>query len=138
MNLNVPSSSFMYFNISFNTRQECDEFASRSQRLYGEAFASGVFSDEIAPVEVVSKKGNKTIDADEHPRPETTAEKLSKLKAVFKKDGVVTAGNASGICDGAGSIILASEKAVNEHNLTPMARLVSYQVTGCEPTIMGK
>lgn len=119
------------------TRQECDEFASRSQRLYGEAFANGVFSHEIAPVEVASKKGNRIIDADEHPRPETSPEKLSKLKAVFKKDGVVTAGNASGICDGAGSIILASEKAVHEHNLTPMARLVSYQVTGCEPTIMG-
>lgn len=64
-------------------------------------------------------------------------EKLSKLPPVFKKDGVVTAANASGICDGAGSIILASEQAVKEHNLTPLARLVSYGITGCEPTLMG-
>lgn len=119
------------------TREECDEFASRSQRLYGEAYDNGVFDAEIAPVEVSSKKGTKVIDKDEHPRPETTAEKLSNLRPVFKKDGVVTAGNASGICDGAGSVILASEKAVAEHGLEPIARLVSSSVTGCDPAIMG-
>ena len=77
------------------------------------------------------------MDTDEHPRPESTLEKISTLKAVFKKDGVVTAANASGICDGAGSVILASEQAVIEFNLTPLARFVSYGITGCDPTIMG-
>lgn len=77
------------------------------------------------------------VDTDEHPRPETTLEKISALKPVFKKDGVVTAANASGICDGAGSVILASEEAVKEYNLKPMARLVSYGITGCDPKIMG-
>jgi acetyl-CoA acyltransferase 2 len=77
------------------------------------------------------------IDTDEHPRPDTTLEKISTLKAVFKKDGVVTAANASGICDGAGSVFLASEAAVKEFNLTPLARFVSYGITGCDPTIMG-
>ena len=78
-----------------------------------------------------------TITTDEHPRPDTTLEKISSLRPVFKKDGVVTAANASGICDGAGTIILASEDAVREYGLTPLARLASYQVSGCEPTIMG-
>ncbi len=78
-----------------------------------------------------------TISTDEHPRPDTTLEKISSLRPVFKKDGVVTAANASGICDGAGTIILASEDAVREYGLTPLARLASYQISGCEPTIMG-
>ena len=121
------------------SRRECDEFAVRSQVAWGEAKKNGVFDLEIAPVEISGKRGTtKIIDTDEHPRPEATVDKLSSLKAVFKKDGVVTAASASGICDGAGSIILATEDAVNEHNLTPIARLVSYQVSGCDPTIMGK
>ena len=77
------------------------------------------------------------MSQDEHPRPESTLEKVSKLKPVFQKDGVVTAANASGICDGAGTIILASEEAVQTHNLTPLARMVSYNVAGCKPEIMG-
>jgi len=120
------------------TRNECDEFAIRSQQAWGEAKKNGVFDLEIAPVEVKGRKGVTIVDTDEHPRPETTFEKLSKLKSVFKKDGVVTAASASGICDGAGSIILATEEAVKEHGFTPLARLVSYQVSGCDPTIMGK
>jgi len=119
------------------SRQECDEFAVRSQQAWGEAKKNGVFDLEIAPVEITSKRGTKVIDTDEHPRPETTVEKLSSLKSVFKKDGAVTAASASGICDGAGSIILATEDAVKEHGFTPIARLVSYQVSGCDPTIMG-
>jgi acetyl-CoA acyltransferase 2 len=91
----------------------------------------------MAPCEITNKKGSIIVDTDEHPRPETTVEKLSKLRPVFQKDGVVTAANASGICDGAGSVILASEEAVNKDNRTPLARLVSYGVTGCDPTIMG-
>ncbi|XP_022096413.1 3-ketoacyl-CoA thiolase, mitochondrial-like [Acanthaster planci] len=96
----------------------------------------GRFKDEMAPIEMKSKKGVKVIDTDEHPR-ETSMEALAKLPPVFQKDGLVSAGNASGICDGAGAVILASEEAVTKHNLTPLARLVSYHVSGCDPTIMG-
>ena len=119
------------------TRQECDEFAIRSQQLWGKAKEAGVFDAEIAPIEVKGRKGPQIVDTDEHPRPETTVDKIAKLKAVFKKDGVVTAASASGICDGAGTVILASEQAVKEQNLTPLARLSSYHVAGCDPSIMG-
>jgi acetyl-CoA acyltransferase 2 len=119
------------------TREDCDKLAIRSQQKWGEAKKNGVFDLEITPVEIESKKGTKTVDTDEHPRPDTSLEKISSLRPVFKKDGVVTAANASGICDGAGTIILASEEAVNEHNLTPLARLASYHVSGCQPSIMG-
>ncbi|KAL7436350.1 hypothetical protein ACHAXH_007588 [Discostella pseudostelligera] len=119
------------------TRQDCDELAIRSQQTWGEANKNGVFDLEMAPVEIETKKGVKIINTDEHPRPDTTLEKISTLRPVFKKDGVVTAANASGICDGAGSIILASEDAVKEYGLTPLARLASYHVSGCEPSIMG-
>jgi acetyl-CoA acyltransferase 2 len=119
------------------SRQECDEFAIRSQTTWGQAKAKGIFDLEIAPVEVQSRKGPQVVDTDEHPRPETTVDKIAKLKPVFKKDGVVTAANASGICDGAGTVLLASEEAVKQHNLKPLARLVSYGVTGCDPSIMG-
>jgi len=91
----------------------------------------------MAPVEVKTRKGPKVIDTDEHPRPETTMEQLAKLSPVFDKEGVVTAAGSSGICDGAGTVIVASEQAVKEHNLTPLCRLVSYGVVGCDPTIMG-
>jgi len=119
------------------SREDCDEFAIRSQQLWGQAHENGVFDLETAPVEIETKKGTKTIDTDEHPRPDTTLEKLSALRPVFKKDGVVTAANASGICDGAGTIILASEEAVKEYDLKPLARLASYNVSGCDPSIMG-
>jgi acetyl-CoA acyltransferase 2 len=128
--------SFSLFR-SLSLYQECDEYAMRSQHAWGKAQAAGVFDLEMAPVEIESKKGSVTMDTDEHPRPETTLEKLGKLRAVFKKDGVVTAANASGICDGAASVLLASEAAVAEHNLVPLARLVSYGVMGCDPSIMG-
>lgn len=122
------------YNIS---RQDCDEFAVRSQQTWANAQKNGVFDLEIEPIEIQSKKGAKIVDTDEHPRPDTTLEKISKLRPTFKKDGVVTAANASGICDGAGAIILASEEAVKEHNLKPLARLASYHVAGCEPSVMG-
>jgi len=119
------------------TRLECDEYAVRSQKCWDEANKGGIFDLEMAPVEIESKKGTKILNVDEHPRPDVSLEKLSALRAVFKKDGVVTAANASGICDGAGSVILASEDAVKEHGLKPLARLLSYQVSGCDPSIMG-
>jgi acetyl-CoA acyltransferase 2 len=117
--------------------QECDEFALRSQQTWQKADEQGVFNLELAPVEIAGKKGPTTFSKDEHPRPQSTLDKMSSLKPVFNKDGVVTAANASGICDGAGSIVLASEQAVKDHSLKPLARLVGYAVTGCEPTRMG-
>jgi len=122
------------------TREECDAHALRSQQGWASANEKGLFDAEIAPVEVAGKKRGTTIifDTDEHPRPDATLESLAKLSPVFdRKNGVVTAANASGINDGAGSIIVASEKAVKEHNLTPLCRLVSYGIVGCDPTVMG-
>ncbi|KAI5752436.1 hypothetical protein M8J77_017018 [Diaphorina citri] len=119
------------------TRDKVDEFALRSQTLHKKAQDAGVFKSEIAPVEVTIKRKPVSVDADEHPKPQTTLETLAKLPPVFKKDGVVTAGSASGICDGAGAVIIASEAAVKSHNLTPLARLVGYSVVGVDPSIMG-
>lgn len=119
------------------TREEVDAYALRSQQTWGEANAKGVFEDEMAPVEIKTKKGVKVMTTDEHPRPDTKLEGLAKLPPVFKKGGVVTAGGASGICDGAGAVVLASEAAVKAHGLTPLARVVGYGLAGCEPTIMG-
>ncbi|XP_050537567.1 3-ketoacyl-CoA thiolase, mitochondrial isoform X1 [Daktulosphaira vitifoliae] len=119
------------------TRQEVDEFALRSQTLWKEAQAKNVFSSELAPVTIKVKKTDVTVDIDEHPKPKTTLETLAKLPTVFKKDGVVTAGSASGICDGAGALVLASEEALKKYSLTPLARLVGYSVVGVDPSIMG-
>lgn len=124
------------YNIS---RSECDEYAVRSQQLWGKANSANIFDAEMAPVEVVNKKKEKVlVSVDEHPRPETSIDKIGKLRPVFDPtSGVVTAANASGICDGAGSVIVASEDAVRKYNLTPLARIVSYGITGCDPKIMG-
>jgi len=119
------------------TREECDNFALRSQQTWGKAKEAGIFDAEMAPIEVKTRKGTKLVDTDEHPRPDTSMDQLTKLRPVFDKEGVVTAATSSGICDGAGSIIVASEAAVKEHNLTPLCRLVSYGVVGCDPTAMG-
>jgi len=119
------------------TRKEVDEFALLSQQRWAQAAKEGAFNDEIAPIQLKTKKGPVDFVLDEHPRPATTIESLSKLPPVFKKDGVVTAGNASGISDGAAALVLASEAAVRKHNLTPLARVVSWASVGVEPTIMG-
>lgn len=118
------------------TREDCDVFSVRSQTLWAQANAAGHFDAELAPLDVKVGRNVEKFTTDEGPR-QVTLEKLAKLKPVFKKDGVVTAGNASGISDGAGAIILASEDAVRQHNLTPLARVVSYQVSGVDPTLMG-
>jgi acetyl-CoA acyltransferase 2 len=97
----------------------------------------GRFNAEIEPMTVKGKKGDEQMTTDEHPRPGTTMESLSKLPPVFKKGGTVTAGNASGITDGASAVIIASEEAVKKHDLTPLARLVSHDVAGVDPKIMG-
>lgn len=122
------------FNI---TRQDADEFALLSQKRWQKANEQGFFKDEIAPVKVKGKKGDEQFTTDEHPRQNAKIEDMNKLPAVFKKNGTVTAGNASGICDGAAAVIIASEEAVKQYNLTPLARLVSYHVTGVDPKIMG-
>merc|ERR1711923_90413 len=119
------------------TREESDAFSLRSQQTWGAAAQAGHFKDEISPVVLKSKKGEVEMSLDEHPKPKTTIEQLAKLPPVFKKGGVVTAGGASGICDGAAAVMIASEEAVKEHDLTPLARIVGYGVAGCEPTIMG-
>lgn len=96
-----------------------------------------MFVSEIVPVEVKGRKGKETMDSDEHPRPQSTIADLAKLKPVFKPDGVVTAGTSSGICDGAASLIVASEEACKRDNLKPLARVVAWSRVGCDPSIMG-
>ncbi|KAI3620715.1 hypothetical protein CBS9595_002682 [Malassezia furfur] len=119
------------------TREQCDQFALQSQQRWAEAQKNGAFKDEIEPIEVKVKKATETFEVDEHPRANASLESLAKLPPVFKKDGVVTAGNASGISDGAAANVVASEEALTKYNLKPLARIVSYGVTGCEPSLMG-
>lgn len=120
------------------TRQEQDEFSANSQEKAVKAIADGKFKDEIVPIVIPQRKGDPIVfDTDEFPRPGTTAEKLGKLKPAFKKDGTVTAGNASGINDGAAAIIVVSGDYVKEHGLKPMAKIVSYGSRGVEPRVMG-
>lgn len=120
------------------TRQEQDEFSANSQEKALKAIADGRFKDEIVPIVIPQRKGDPIVfDTDEFPRPGTTAEKLGKLKPAFKKDGTVTAGNASGINDGAAAIIVVSGDYVKEHGLKPMAKIVSYGSRGVEPRVMG-
>lgn len=119
------------------TREEQDVFACKSQIKAETAIKEGKFKNEIVPVEIPSRKETIIFEQDEFPRFGTTVEKLDKLKPAFKKDGTVTAGNASGINDGAAFLLVASEKAVYKYNLTPMARVISYAYKGAEPSIMG-
>lgn len=119
------------------SREDCDKYALQSQQRWKAANDAGCFNNEMVPIEVKTRKGKQTMQVDEHARPQTTLEQLSKLPPVFKKQGTVTAGNASGICDGAGVVIIASEDAVKKHNFTPLARVVGYFVSGCDPSIMG-
>ncbi|GGA19300.1 acetyl-CoA C-acetyltransferase [Psychrobacillus lasiicapitis] len=119
------------------TREEQDEFALLSQKRAGEARNNGVFASEIVAVEVPTRKGTVLVSQDEHIKADVTEEKLSTLRPSFKKDGTVTPGNASGINDGAASVIVASEKAVTENELKPIAKIVSWGVAGVDPSIMG-
>uniref|UniRef100_F6WHK1 Acetyl-CoA acyltransferase 2 n=1 Tax=Xenopus tropicalis TaxID=8364 RepID=F6WHK1_XENTR len=119
------------------TREDCDKYAFQTQQRWKAAQDSGYFAAEMAPIELKSRKGTIKMEQDEHPRPQTTLEQMAKLPPVFKKDGMVTAANASGICDGAGAVILASEEATSKHNLTPLVRIVAYHASGCDPNIMG-
>ncbi|XP_039697843.1 3-ketoacyl-CoA thiolase, mitochondrial [Pteropus medius] len=119
------------------SREDCDKYALQSQQRWKAANDAGRFNNEMVPVEVKTRKGKQTVQVDECGRPEITLEQLNKLAPVFKKEGTVTAGNASGISDGAGTVIIASEDAVKKHNFTPLARVVGYFASGCDPSIMG-
>jgi 3-oxoadipyl-CoA thiolase len=119
-------------------RADQDAFALRSQKRAGEAIASGFFAEEIVAVEVPGgKAGPVRVDKDEHPRPDTTMEQLAKLKTPFRNPGTVTAGNASGVNDGAAAMILASDEAVRRHGLSPRARVLGMASAGVAPRIMG-
>ncbi|MBT3793087.1 MAG: 3-oxoadipyl-CoA thiolase [Rhodospirillales bacterium] len=123
------------FNIS---REDQDAFAHRSQQRCGAAMKSGRFAKEIVPVSIPQRRGDpKIVDQDEHPRPDTTLEVLAKLGTPFREGGTVTAGNASGVNDGAAALIVASEDAAKKHGLTPRARIVAMAAAGVPPRIMG-
>ncbi|MDK9703190.1 MAG: 3-oxoadipyl-CoA thiolase [Sulfuritalea sp.] len=119
-------------------RADQDAFALRSQQRWGAAQAAGFFKSEIVPVEIAQKKGDpKLFDTDEHPRPDTTLEQLAKLKGINGPELTVTAGNASGVNDGACALLIASEAAARQHGLTPKARVVAMATAGVAPRIMG-
>ena len=119
------------------SREQQDELAYNSQRKAGEAQKAGRFADEIAPVTVKGRKGDTVVEKDEYPKPETTMEILAKLRPAFSKDGTVTAGNASGINDGAAAIVVMSASEAAKRGLTPLARIASWATAGVDPTIMG-
>jgi acetyl-CoA C-acetyltransferase len=120
------------------SRADQDAFAAESQARAVAAIAAGVFKDEIVPVALPAKKGeSKTVDTDEHPRAGTTAESLGKLKAAFKDGGSVTAGNASGLNDGAAALVIASAGAAEAEGVTPIGRIVSYASAAVDPRVMG-
>lgn len=120
------------------SREEQDEFATASQNKAEKAMAEGKFKDEIVPVEIPQRKGDPVIvDTDEFPKPGITVEKLAKLKPAFKKDGTVTAGNASGINDGAAALIVMAKEKADELGIKPLATIISYANAGVDPSIMG-
>src|SRR5436853_3253380 len=123
------------YNIS---QREVDEYAVLSQKRFAAAQEAGRLSEEIAPMDLPGKKGA-TINfaRDEHNRPDTTVESLAKLPKVFKKDGVIHACAASGICDGAGALVLATQKFAERKGLKPIGKLVGWELSGCDPSIMG-
>ncbi len=120
------------------SREEQDAFALESQRRAARAIEEGRFRSQIVPVTIKTRKGDVVFEVDEHPKPNTTMESLAKLKPAFKKDGTVTAGNASGINDGASFLVLADAKTAEQKNLKPLARIVGYAVAGVPNDIMGE
>jgi acetyl-CoA acyltransferase 2 len=119
------------------SREEQDKYALRSQQAAKRALDAGVFADEISPVEIKTRKGTDIFEHDDHMRPETTMEGLAKLRPAFSKEGFVTAGNASGIVDGAAALVIANENHVKANDLKPLGRIVSWAYAGVEPEIMG-
>ncbi|MEK6704634.1 MAG: acetyl-CoA C-acyltransferase [Bdellovibrionota bacterium] len=120
------------------SRTDCDNFALKSQQAYQDAFKRGYFEAEITPIPIKDKRGN-VVDFknDEHPKQDASADSLARLKTVFKKDGVITAGNASGIVDGASVLVVATENEAKKRGLSPLGRMISYGISGCDPKIMG-
>jgi acetyl-CoA C-acetyltransferase len=119
------------------TRARQDEFAAASQQKAEAAQKAGRFKDEILPVTIKTRKGDEVVDSDEFPRHGTTAETLAKLRPAFSKDGTVTAGNASGINDGAAAIVLMTAEDAQKRGIKPMAKIVSWATTGVDPAVMG-
>jgi acetyl-CoA acetyltransferase family protein len=119
------------------SREDQDAYALRSQQEAKRALDAGVFAEEIIPVEVKTRKGVKVVDRDDHMRPDTTLEVLAKLPTAFSKDGFVTAGNASGIVDGAAALVIAGEGFVKRRGLKPAGRIVSWAYAGVDPEVMG-
>jgi len=120
------------------SRADQDAFAQRSQERWAAADKAGIFAEEITPVTIPQRKGDPiVVDRDEHPRPDTTLEKLGKLRGINGPDLTVTAGNASGVNDGAAAMLVASEQAIKDHSLTPIARVVAMNAAGVEPRVMG-
>jgi len=119
------------------TREEQDLFAYKSQMKAKKAIETGRFKDEIVPFVIKERKGEKVFDTDEHPRFDTTLEALARLKPAFKKDGTVTAGNASGVNDSGSAMVLASEDAVKKYGLKPLAEIIGFSQYGVDPSIMG-
>jgi acetyl-CoA acetyltransferase family protein len=119
------------------SREDQDCYALRSQQLASKAWESGIFADEVVPVEVRFRMSTTLVERDDHLRADTTIEGLAKLPAAFSKDGTVTAGNASGIVDGGAALVLASAAAVKARGLTPLARLAGWAAVGVEPATMG-
>ncbi|MBJ96197.1 MAG: acetyl-CoA C-acyltransferase [Rickettsiales bacterium] len=122
------------YNIS---REECDEFAYRSHAAYAAGLKAGNFDDEIVPVMIKKRREEIPFSTDEHPRLDIDKEAMVRLRPVFKKDGLVTAGNASGICDGGAAVVIARGATAAARGLKPIARLVAWGVAGCDPTTMG-
>jgi acetyl-CoA C-acetyltransferase/acetyl-CoA acyltransferase 2 len=118
-------------------QDEVDEYSVASQRRWAAAHEAGRFGEELVPVEVKGKKGPSVVDRDEHPRPDTTLEGLRKLPKVFKKDGVIHAGAASGIADGAAALVVATREYAERRGLVPLARVVNWGHAGVDPTVMG-
>lgn len=137
----VDSMSETAENVSIDydvSREDQDRFALRSQQKAADAISNGRLKDEITQVSVPQRRGDPVlVDTDEHPRADSTIEGLRKLRPIVRKDGTVTAGNASGINDGACALLLASDDAVSEHGLTPMAKIVAWASAGVEPRVMG-
>ncbi len=119
------------------TREQVDEYSALTQQRHAAAREAGRFREEIAPVEVTTRKGPAAFDRDEHPRPETTRETLAKLKPIFQKDGLVHAGAASGVADGAGALVMATRAFADRRGLRPLARLVQWGTAAVDPTVMG-
>lgn len=119
------------------TREQQDTLAARSQQRAGEARAAGRFKDEIAPVTVKGRKGDTVVEQDEYIRPETTMDVLAKLRPAFTKDGTVTAGNASGLNDGAAALVVMSAEEAQRRGITPLARIASFATAGVDPKVMG-